>query len=228
MNSLKELKKIKIPSKKNKEKPPAPPSSPDEKEEDKSEEDLFQTAMSGVKPLKGKGRDIPLETEPASEGVSLEKESDLDTLYRLVRGEVEFDVQFSDEYIQGYVKSINTRTFRRFKNGELSIEAHLDLHGLNSDQARQELLLFMREQYHQGKTCVLLIPGRGKNSPLGEGVLRNEIQVWLTMEPLKRIVLAFCSALPRHGGTGALYVLMRNKKKTKGKIHWDKYLIDLY
>ncbi len=228
MNSLKELKKIKIPSKKNKEKPPAPPSSPDEKEEDKSEEDLFQTAMSGVKPLKGKGRDIPLETEPASEGVSLEKESDLDTLYRLVRGEVEFDVQFSDEYIQGYVKSINTRTFRRFKNGELSIEAHLDLHGLNSDQARQELLHFMREQYHQGKTCVLLIPGRGKNSPLGEGVLRNEIQVWLTMEPLKRIVLAFCSALPRHGGTGALYVLMRNKKKTKGKIHWDKYLIDLY
>jgi len=184
--------------------------------------------MSEVKPLKGKGRDIPLETEPATEGVPLQEESDLDTLYRLVRGDVEFDVQFSDEYIQGYVKSINTRTFRRFKNGELSIEAHLDLHGLNSDQARQELLHFMREQYHQGKTCVLLIPGRGKNSPMGEGVLRNEIQVWLTMEPLKRIVLAFCSALPRHGGTGALYVLMRNKKKTKGKIHWDKYLIDLY
>ena len=184
--------------------------------------------MSEVKPLKGKGRDIPLDTEPSTEGMPLQEESDLDTLYRLVRGDVEFDVQFSDEYIQGYVKSINTRTFRRFKNGELSIEAHLDLHGLNSDQARQELLHFMREQYHQGKTCVLLIPGRGKNSPMGEGVLRNEIQVWLTMEPLKRIVLAFCSALPRHGGTGALYVLMRNKKKTKGKIHWDKYLIDLY
>jgi len=184
--------------------------------------------MSEVKPLKGKGRDIPLETEPAAEKVSLEEESDLDTLYRLVRGDVEFDVQFSDEYIQGYVKSINTRTFRRLKSGELSIEAHLDLHGLNSDQARQELLHFMREQYHQGKTCVLLIPGRGKNSPLGEGVLRNEVQVWLTMEPLKRIVLAFCSALPRHGGTGALYVLIRHKKKAKGKIHWDKYLIDLY
>ncbi len=228
MNSLKELKKIKIPSRKKKEETPASPSSPDENKEDKSEENLFQSAMSGVKPLKGKGRDIPLETEPAAEGVALQEESDLDILYRLVRGEVEFDVQFSDEYIQGYVKSINTRTFRRFKNGELSIEAHLDLHGLNSDQARQELLLFMREQYHQGKTCVLLIPGRGKNSPLGEGVLRNEIQAWLTMEPLKRIVLAFCSALPKHGGTGALYVLMRSKKKAKGKIHWDKHLIDLY
>ncbi|EFI35868.1 Smr protein/MutS2 [Desulfonatronospira thiodismutans ASO3-1] len=226
MKSLKELKKIKISSRK-KEKNPEPPAPP-EKKKDKSEENLFQTAMSGVKPLKGKGRDIPLETEPAAEGAPLQEESDLDTLYRLVRGDVEFDVQFSDEYIQGYVKSINTRTFRRFKNGELSIEAHLDLHGLNSDQARQELLHFMREQYHQGKTCVLLIPGRGKNSPLGEGVLRNEIQSWLTVEPLKRIVLAFCSALPRHGGTGALYVLMRSKKKTKGKIHWDKYLIDLY
>ncbi|RQD77702.1 Smr/MutS family protein [Desulfonatronospira sp. MSAO_Bac3] len=226
MKSLKELKKIKISSRK-KEKNPEPPAPP-EKKKDKSEENLFQTAMSGVKPLKGKGRDIPLETEPAAEGAPLQEESDLDTLYRLVRGDVEFDVQFSDEYIQGYVKSINSRTFRRFKNGELSIEAHLDLHGLNSDQARQELLHFMREQYHQGKTCVLLIPGRGKNSPLGEGVLRNEIQSWLTVEPLKRIVLAFCSALPRHGGTGALYVLMRSKKKTKGKIHWDKYLIDLY
>ncbi len=227
MKSFKELKKVKIPSREQKAKKPNPRVVP-EMEQDNNQENLFLSAMSGVKPLKSKGRDIPLETEPAPDGLDLSKDSELDVLYRLVRGEIEFDIQYSDEYIQGYVKSINSKTFRRFKNGELSIEAHLDLHGLNSDQARHELLLFMRDQYHQGKTCVLLIPGRGKNSPMGDGVLRNMIQTWLTLDPLKRIVLAFCSALPRHGGTGALYVLLRNRKKTKGKIHWDKYLIDLY
>jgi DNA-nicking Smr family endonuclease len=84
----------------------------------------------------------------------------------------------------------------------------------------------MREQYSQNKRCVLLIPGRGLNSPLGIGVLKREVQHWLTREPLKRVVLAFCTALPRHGGTGALYVLLRKYKKTRGKVIWDRYLKD--
>ena len=75
----------------------------------------------------------------------------------------------------------------------------------------------MREQYVHNKRCVLLIPGRGKNSPLGVGVLKKEVQHWLTREPLKRVVLAFCTALPKHGGTGALYVLLRKYKKPEEK-----------
>ena len=39
---------------------------------------------------------------------------------------------------------------------------------------------------------------------------------------IKRVVLAFCTALPKHGGAGALYVLLRQYRKTQGKILWDR------
>ncbi len=225
MKSLKELKKVKISPKDSKKTSQTTPEEPSKKDSH-SDNELFHAAMSNVKPLKGKGRDIPVETS-VSPNNSHKENGELETLNKLVRGEIEFDIEYSDEYIQGYVQGIDAKTFRRFKQGQLSIEAHLDLHGFNSEQAKFELLRFMREQYIQSKKCILLIPGRGKNSPLGSGVLRSEIQAWLTQEPLKRVVLAFCSALPKHGGTGALYVLLRQYKKTKGKIHWDKYLLDL-
>jgi len=226
MKSLKDLKKVKITPKKKKktgpeselEQEPLHGHCPDD-------EDVFFRAMQGVRPLEGRGRDIaPDCTRQYIE--SIETDNSLDILNKLVNGHIEFDIEYSDEYIHGYVQGINSRTLRKLKAGNLSIQAHLDLHGLNTIQARMRLLNFMREQYISSNKCVLLIPGRGRNSPLGAAVLRNEVQTWLTREPLKRIVLAFCSAQPRHGGTGALYVLLRNYKKTGGKIFWDKYLID--
>jgi DNA-nicking Smr family endonuclease len=179
--------------------------------------------MAGVKPLNKKGRQIPGLNSLSPPSFQKYK-SNQDELEKFLRGEIEFDIQFSDEYVEGYVHGLDSRIFRKLKNGGFSIQAHLDMHGMNTDQARLALLYFMREQYSQNKRCVLLIPGRGLNSPLGIGVLKREVQHWLTREPLKRVVLAFCTALPRHGGTGALYVLLRKYKKTRGKVIWDRYL----
>lgn len=224
MKSLKDLKKVKIASQK-KSVPESEIKKEDLPEPIQNEDDVFSQAMQGVKPLQGKGREIaPAKTK--QNVVHTETDNSLEILNSLVNGNIEFDIEYSDEYIQGSVQGINSKTFRKLKSGNLSIQAHLDLHGLNVLQARIKLLNFMREQYINSNKCLLLIPGRGRNSPLGTSVLRNEVQTWLTREPLKRIVLAFCSAQPRHGGTGALYVLLRNYKKS-GKILWDKYLMDI-
>ncbi|WP_045213503.1 Smr/MutS family protein [Desulfonatronovibrio magnus] len=232
MKSLKDLKKVKIAPKKD----PQPEFTKEEQNkqvqksaslpETTDDERLFLRAMNGVKPISSKGRQItPRHKKKEIRQISEDQES-LNMLNRLVNGDVEFDVEHSDEYIQGYVQGINDRLFRKFKMGNISVQAHLDLHGLNTDQARLSLLNFMREQYINNKKCVLIIPGRGKNSPLGAAVLRNEVQNWLTREPLKRVVLAFCTAQPKHGGAGALYVLIRNFKKTGSKIFWEKFLLD--
>ena len=197
------------------------------KGEDEDDKALFLSAMAGVKPLNKKGRQIPGLNSLSPPSFQKYK-SNQDELEKFLRGEIEFDIQFSDEYVEGYVHGLDSRIFRKLKNGGFSVQAHLDMHGMNTDQARLALLYFMREQYSQNKRCVLLIPGRGLNSPLGIGVLKREVQHWLTREPLKRVVLAFCTALPKHGGTGALYVLLRKYKKTRGKVIWDKYLIDEY
>ena len=52
--------------------------------------------------------------------------------------------------------------------------------------------------------------------------LEEELKAWLTRDPLKRVVLAFATALPRHGGAGALYVLLRKFKKSKGKVRFER------
>ena len=223
MKSLKDLKKLKIAPGKKKKPDPEPVKQSLQNQE--SQEDAFLQAMQGVKPLHGKGRDIALNQTVRTLQPD-ETDNSLDILNKLVNGHIEFDIEYSDEYIQGFVRGINSKTLRKLKSGQLSIEAHLDLHGLNAQQAKIRLYKFMREHYINSRKCVLLIPGRGINSPMGAPVLRSEVQVWLTREPLKRIVLAFCSAQPKHGGTGALYVLLRNYKKSGGKIFWERYLMD--
>jgi DNA-nicking Smr family endonuclease len=98
----------------------------------------------------------------------------------------------------------------------------LDLHGFNADDAHNLLLGFVKENYLAGKRCLLVIPGRGKNSPDGRGILREQIQYWLIRDPFKRVLLAFSTAQPQHGGTGALYLLLRKYKKSRGKIFWER------
>lgn len=199
-------------------------SRPDTPAED--DESHFFRAMNGVTRFdkeKTKGREVqPVSRPPAPPSPVDEEENALNALRDLVDGKVEFTLEYSDEYVQGFVSDLDPKVYRQLRAGQFSPEAHLDLHGLNTDQAQLTLLHFVREHYLGGKRCLLLIPGRGANSPGGLPVLKEELKSWLTREPLKRVVLAFTTALPRHGGTGALYVLLRKFKKSKGKVRFEK------
>lgn len=186
----------------------------------------FFRAMSGVVPFdqeKPGGREVRPVSEPSPppppEG---DDDKTLAALHDLVAGRVDFTLEYSEEYVQGFVNDLDPKIYRQLRTGQFSPEAHLDLHGQNAEQAMFALLHFVREHYLAGKRCLLVIPGRGSNSPGGVAVLKEELQTWLTRDPLKRVVLAFASALPRHGGTGALYVLLRKFKKTKGKVRFEK------
>jgi len=189
-----------------------------------SDEELFRQAMEGVIPLRGKrgGREVvPLKHEVA--GSSRQRQGLDPYMERFLKGKIEFEIEFTDEYIQGNVKGLDPRIFRRLKAGSYSPEAHLDLHGMTSDTAYLALVEFIRENYFAGKRCLLVIPGRGKNSPLGRGILREHMKEWITRDPLKRVVLAFSTAQPRHGGAGAVYILLRKYKKSRGKVFWERY-----
>lgn len=192
------------------------------------DETAFFRAMNGVVPFDGeksKGREIhPVGTPPTPPpaGEENSEAKALDALRDLVAGRVEFTLEYSEEYVQGFVSDLDPKIYRQLRAGQFSPEAHLDLHGQNTEQAMFSLLHFVREHYLAGKRCLLVIPGRGSNSPGGVPILKEELQNWLTRDPLKRVVLAFATALPRHGGTGALYVLLRKFKKTKGKVRFEK------
>lgn len=190
----------------------------------KSDEEMFFSAMRGVDRMDDAfGRQVetrpapPPPATPRDEGEAVRKHLD-----GLVSGMIEFELEYSEEYMFGYVRGMDSKIFQKLKNGGYSREAHLDLHGMNSDQALDSLLFFIRESYLQGKRCVLLVTGRGTGSPGGQSVLKRAVQGWLTREPLRRIVLAFATAQTKDGGAGALYVLLRTKKKESGKVRWNR------
>lgn len=95
---------------------------------------------------------------------------------------------------------------RRLRRGQIPIEAETDLHGMRAREARRLLGAFLRECRDQGLRCVRVIHGKGRGSRGGQAVLKWEVDRWLRADDG---VLAFCSAQPRHGGSGALYVLLR-------------------
>lgn len=192
---------------------PSPPVAPRQPDPPAAEENIFLTAMRNVSPLTRKGREVA--RRPQELKVPQPAESSFEDL---LSGQ--FNVFYSDEYLEGWSGGKDDAALQRLKQGSLRPEAHLDLHGLNSLQAFESLRVFMRDSWFKGLRVVLLVPGRGKNSPNGMGILRQKIPQWLTHEPFRRAVLAFCTAQPHDGGPGSIYVLLRRTRK-KGRIHWD-------
>jgi len=228
MNNLGDLKQIKfkkeeediysLPYQKNE-----PPKEKVNPESGPEAEEIFMAAMHGVQRMDGaSGRKVaPAVASAPAQPLEDEAGNELD---RFMRGDIEFELEYTDEFMYGYVRGLDIKIFQRLKAGSLSMAAHLDLHGMTSDQARDSLLFFIRESYLQGHRCVLVVTGRGRNSPGGRAILRTETESWLTKDPLRRVVLAFCTAQPKHGGAGALYVLLRKQKKTEGQVRWDKMM----
>lgn len=201
-----------------------PPKEDESKPNEVVDEQMFMAAMQGVKQMEGSsGRQVApqIKTNTSAQAIDPEENAKRD-LQRFLRGDIDFELEYTEEFMYGYVRGLDIKTFQQLKAGSLSVEAHLDMHGMTSDQAQESLLFFIRESYLQGRRCVLIVTGRGINSPGGHSVLRREAETWLTRDPLKRVVLAFCTAQPKDGGAGAIYVLLRKQKKAQGKITWDK------
>jgi DNA-nicking Smr family endonuclease len=99
----------------------------------------------------------------------------------------------------------------RLKRGLHPIEARLDLHGRTQAEAHHALAAFVRSSSEAGRRCVLVITGRGLG-PGGPGVLKSAVPRWLEEVGLRRKILAIAPAQPRHGGAGALYLLLRRRR----------------
>ncbi|WP_320169747.1 Smr/MutS family protein [Maridesulfovibrio sp.] len=193
----------------------------EEKKEEVDDDQAFMDAMSGVTRL-DKSTVALQKPKPEPALLNIDEDDGKEYLSSLVAGTIEFEIEYSDEYMFGFVRGTDSKIFQKLKNGAFSYEAHIDLHGMNSEQALDSLLFFIRESFLQSKRCVLVVTGRGKNSPGGQSILKREVQDWLTREPFRRVVLAFSTAQPKDGGTGAIYVLLRKQKKVRGKVAWDK------
>jgi DNA-nicking Smr family endonuclease len=97
---------------------------------------------------------------------------------------------------------------RDLRRGRWVVEARLDLHGLNRDEARHQVALFVADCIARERRCVRIVHGKGLGSPGREPVLKRLVLGWLAQ---KKEVLAFCQARTVEGGAGAVIVLLAAK-----------------
>jgi DNA-nicking Smr family endonuclease len=100
---------------------------------------------------------------------------------------------------------------RDLRRGSVRIDGRIDLHGMTREEAHRAVRRYLTEAVEQARRIVLVITGKGGRNDSGGGVLRSELPRWLHEGSLARIVLAWRPAVPRHGGDGAFYVLLRKK-----------------
>jgi DNA-nicking Smr family endonuclease len=94
---------------------------------------------------------------------------------------------------------------QRLARGEYAAQDELDLHHLNAAAAEALLRRFIKEAFVSGMGCVRVIHGKGLNSPDGVPTIKNLVDRVLRH---RSDVLAFHSAPPAQGGTGAVLVLL--------------------
>jgi DNA-nicking Smr family endonuclease len=97
---------------------------------------------------------------------------------------------------------------RKLRRGQFCVGAVLDLHGMTVDTARESLIAFLNNARRHGLNCVRVIHGKGKRSRHKGPVLKTKVNHWLRQ---RDEILAFCSARPVDGGTGAVYILLKRR-----------------
>lgn len=197
---LKGLTPAPLPDKKTPARTPVPPDiSPVD------EDSLFRQAMSGVRRRDPAGchhgskktpqRDVPLEDE------------DRELFLRAMQA-IPSAVADKRETASSALRSSPNRR-RQLKRGEVTIATELDLHGYLRDEALFRLEHFISSAAAKGFPAVLVITGKGVNSPDGP-VLQRAVAHWL-QEQGKGLVAEFAPAPRDKGGSGAFVVFLKNR-----------------
>ncbi|HYB98306.1 MAG TPA: Smr/MutS family protein [Candidatus Limnocylindrales bacterium] len=177
-----------------------------------TDEEAFAQATAGVAPLSRPASAVRRAFTPDLERIAARR-NDLEEL-----GALDFDIAFHDHYVRARAAGVSRETLAQLEKGMFAVSAHIDLHGMVLDDARVSVDEFLREQQRRGHRCVLIVTGKGRNSPRQQGVLRQKVPEWLARGPSARRILAFVTARPCDGGLGALYVLMRRGSSRKNRI----------
>lgn len=104
---------------------------------------------------------------------------------------------------------IDRRSWQRLKRGNIALDGRIDLHGLTQAQAHERLNGFIMAMQARGCRTVLVITGMGRS---GDGVLRQMVPRWLNEPSNRQRIVTFTQAQLRHGGSGALYVLLKKRR----------------
>jgi len=102
---------------------------------------------------------------------------------------------------------------KRLSRGLVSPDASVDLHGHGLASAYALLDDRLAQAIHRGDRLLLLVTGKPRaDARSGRGAIRAAVGDWLAASPHAGAIAAVRPAHPRHGGAGALYIVLRRRR----------------
>jgi DNA-nicking Smr family endonuclease len=185
------------------------------REPEDADRTAFEEAMAGVRVLE-QDRWVPEPIWRKLASISDREHEVLRCLDELVAGTAPLAVEQSDALLRGQVPGLDARVVKQLARGEFTIQADFDLHGVDAASARQLIERFLLDAHARQLRCVKIVHGKGRRSPDGIPVLKAQLPRWLARGPARLVVLAYASAPPHDGGSGATYVLLRRQRIRAG------------
>jgi len=166
----------------------------------------FRKELKGVKPIKNDC--IDLNAHPENVCPYQDKNQYHEDEFQIsLSDEKESEEVSGEEFLFFARPGLQFKTQKKLRQGKIVIDDHLDLHGLTINEARNILLEFIDFAQKQQIRCILLVHGKGYRAQSRKPILKNKVNSWLRQHPG---ILAFSSAQPKDGGTGAVYILLKS------------------
>lgn len=174
------------------------------------ESNLFRQAVADLKPFK----------QPTHINQSAEN---LEKIFAPTLTEKFYQRYCENEYLEPlrgdtrleFHQNLPHKLLRKLRQGQYNAEAILDLHGYTVNEAALALDDWLTFCLESGKRVIRLVHGKGPKA-----ILKTQVNSWLQDTP---DILAFCSAKPQDGGTGALYILLKKQSNSEDDDHDNKF-----
>ena len=176
---------------------------PKHNEMTEEERELFRQAVGPVTRIKSNPR---VDTSPSKTLPKRIKQPHFPEETVMLETDYHLELVSPEDRLFFYKPGVAEKTLRQLKKGQLRCESQLDLHNLTIEEAENKLHHFLSLSHKAGLRCVRIIHGKGHSSKTPYPILKNQVNNWLRHHAF---VLAFSSAKPAEGGTGAIYVLIK-------------------
>jgi DNA-nicking Smr family endonuclease len=182
---------------------PLPRAQPEDPDKEPDEARVFRDAVRDVRPLAARtAPPQPLRARPRARFARADRAAVL---------RESLDAGGPDPTLAGGEELVYRRphvqpaVLRRLRRGDYRVQREIDLHGLTVAEAKHALRRFLLEALERGVRCVRIVHGKGLRSGTRGPVLKSAVSGVLRRTGA---VLAYVSARPVDGGTGAVYVLL--------------------
>jgi DNA-nicking Smr family endonuclease len=175
-------------------------------------EDLFRQMMGDVIPLKQDTTNHPnksavTEAQLARQAAAVKESEQLNNYLSLDNA----PMLKPDDLIEYKKDGVQDGVYKKLRLGKYPIQARLDLHKKSLKQCRNEVVDFVKRCLSMDIRTVIIIHGKGhKSNP--PALVKSYLAAWL--EHIPEVMCAH-SALSQHGGTGALYLMLRKSEAKK-------------